>query len=613
MGLPVFYCDLCGKWVHSSCLLSGSPSPVLFDNYFYFKCVSCSEDGKESFTRMKLTWNQVASLALYNVSQSSPGKDGFHKWKEVVVEFIDKHWDLLFGSHKKKTNTWVNTIAATLSAGNPHQFTSGYGFFKESGWWKLTDMIPPEYDPHSTVASRAKEMRLRKPKISGILTPTSTTCRLDGLRKRSLATPSASQFKEQKINGQAENIDENDKPDEENSPPSFKGCRSPASSTPSSPFLHVDMMTSRQDFSGSPTLGLRALSDVSDEEQEVPHSAFSPVKRRSIKLKASRSEEDEKPGLKEMSLYEECSLLKKLESFGSRLRKVPAAYRLRRKLLVRQRKRELNIPIIGFDQLVQNLVSNGTVLPKHLTNEKYCRFAMDTSGQLRILDRFQVGFAVNARRSTSNRTFRQKLVGCDDDDVPPAVVSPYTQRILQSFIRRDYESFPLKLRLLREIRSHKKSSAEDSTVRKSPIDFCYVRECHISSINSMCHHFFWPEIDVTESLQYPDFSVVALYRKMVIGFGFMVPDVSFNEAYITFLFVHPDWRCAGIGTFMLYHLIQTCMGKDVTLHVSASNPAMLVYQKFGFKPEAFVADFYEKYYKPDSKECKHAFFMRLRR
>lgn len=36
----------------------------------------------------------------------------------------------------------------------------------------------------------------------------------------------------------------------------------------------------------------------------------------------------------------------------------------------------------------------------------------------------------------------------------------------------------------------------------------------------------------------------------------MVPDVKYNEAYISFLFVHPEWRRAGIATFMIYHLIQ---------------------------------------------------------
>lgn len=63
-------------------------------------------------------------------------------------------------------------------------------------------------------------------------------------------------------------------------------------------------------------------------------------------------------------------------------------------------------------------------------------------------------------------------------------------------------------------------------------------------------------IDLSECLQYPDFSVVVLYKKVIIAFGFMVPDVKYNEAYISFLFVHPEWRRAGIATFMIYHLIQ---------------------------------------------------------
>lgn len=63
-------------------------------------------------------------------------------------------------------------------------------------------------------------------------------------------------------------------------------------------------------------------------------------------------------------------------------------------------------------------------------------------------------------------------------------------------------------------------------------------------------------VDLSECLQYPDFSVVVLYKKVVIGFGFMVPDVKYNEAYISFLLVHPEWRRAGIATFMIYHLIQ---------------------------------------------------------
>jgi len=49
---------------------------------------------------------------------------------------------------------------------------------------------------------------------------------------------------------------------------------------------------------------------------------------------------------------------------------------------------------------------------------------------------------------------------------------------------------------------------------------------------------------------------VPFHRKLVIGFAFLVPDVAYNEAYISFIFTHPEWRRAGIGSFLLYHLIQ---------------------------------------------------------
>lgn len=113
---------------------------------------------------------------------------------------------------------------------------------------------------------------------------------------------------------------------------------------------------------------------------------------------------------------------------------------------------------------------------------------------------------------------------------------------------------------------------------------------------------------MAEALDYPDFSVVATYKRLVIGCAFMTPG-----AYISYLLVHPDWQGAGIATFMLYHLMQTCLGKDITLHVSATNPAMLLYQRFGFKPEEFMVGFYDKYMPEDSKECRNAFLLRQRR
>ena len=87
----------------------------------------------------------------------------------------------------------------------------------------------------------------------------------------------------------------------------------------------------------------------------------------------------------------------------------------------------------------------------------------------------------------------------------------------------------MKLQLLEEILDRDGNSSDDSAerIKSAPIDFCYVRPCHLSSINSLCNEFFWPGIDLSESLQYPDFSIVALYKKLVVGFGFLVPDVAF--------------------------------------------------------------------------------------
>jgi hypothetical protein len=81
---------------------------------------------------------------------------------------------------------------------------------------------------------------------------------------------------------------------------------------------------------------------------------------------------------------------------------------------------------------------------------------------------------------------------------------------------------------------------------------------------------------------------------------------------------------------MLFHLIDRNPNKDITLHVSANNPAMvcllslhkprflttirkLLYNRFGFKAEEFVVDFYEDYLDPQSRMSKNAFRLRLRR
>ncbi|XP_057661735.1 cysteine-rich protein 2-binding protein isoform X3 [Diorhabda carinulata] len=134
---------------------------------------------------------------------------------------------------------------------------------------------------------------------------------------------------------------------------------------------------------------------------------------------------------------------------------------------------------------------------------------------------------------------------------------------------------------------------------------------NLKLLDPFCHYN--TSLRMTEALQYPEFSCVALYKKLIIGFAFLVPDVKHTESYMSFLFTRPHWRNCGIAAFMIYHLIQTSLHKDITLHVAMDNPALLLYQKFGFKVENVVLNFYDKYLRSDVKESKHAFFCRLER
>ncbi|ELT94629.1 hypothetical protein CAPTEDRAFT_225867 [Capitella teleta] len=299
-----------------------------------------------------------------------------------------------------------------------------------------------------------------------------------------------------------------------------------------------------------------ALSD--DEEEEEVQEAAPPQEHR--KRKMATSTETPKKKIVPMSVHSESQLLRKLCELEKYMDSDPAARRLKRKLMIRKVKRD-----------------RGLAVSEHHFNLLGSQVSSQHARTKCILDKYQ------GLRGTSS-SFLCKLIGSTSEELHP-IKSPYTSRSDSSWVPPH---------------SH-------------PIDYCYVRPQHIPSVNSLCQHFFWPDIDLSECLQYPDFSCVVLFKRLVIGFAFMIPDVKFNEAYISFIFTHPEWRRAGIASFMLYHLIQTCMGKDITLHVAASNPAMLLYQKFGFKPEEFCLNFYDKYLAEDSTDCRHAFLLRLQR
>ncbi|KAM3932259.1 cysteine-rich protein 2-binding protein isoform 2-T2 [Leptodactylus fuscus] len=561
-----FHCDKCQKWIPASQLRSDPPSHLKGDNFFKLTCSDCSEDGKEQFERLRLTWQQVVMLAMYNLSLEGSGRQGYFRWKEDICSFIEKHWTFLLGN-RKKTSTWWSTVAGCLSVGSPMFFKSGAQEFGEPGWWKLVHNKPPALKPEGDKYISSQKLKNdEEMDVDGVIDP--------GMEyipspKTSHSTPICQK--------------------------NFKSS------------VHVKQEIESEE---------EKLDRLESELHKGPSVDRARDKRRPQPIEKDKNKSSQYHAI---SLYEEKLLLKRLEACPNAIAVTPDARRLKRKLLIRKAKRERNLPLFDLDQAVNAALMlvggvygtrEGSVLRPLPTGPEFRTMSKD----MRILDRFQT--AVPAAKSVRHSAVRflYRLGAADDKDADLSIVSPYTARILKPYIRRDYETKPCRLLLLAQIKAYAHRT-DPSWVPEpeSPIDYCYVRPGHIPSINSICQEFFWPGVDVSECLQYPDFSVVVLYKKVIIAFGFMVPDVKYNEAYISFLFVHPDWRRAGIGTFMIYHLIQTCMGKDVTLHVSANNSAMLLYQKFGFKTEEYILDFYDKYYPIDSKECKHAFFLRLRR
>lgn len=339
------------------------------------------------------------------------------------------------------------------------------------------------------------------------------------------------------------------------------------------------------------------------------------------------------PALLPLSEHQEQVLEQYLSQAHLAVRQDPKASRLLRKLKVRSKQRLYNQKVFDLDRTICHLLS-ATVKYSVDNNAPYyeqvvpvlrpaseakcqpmtsqentailSRLASNTSPEAEALDHLSLIPVLSRALPPEFKTFRQTL--CGAGDVTSLITSPYTTRKLKPFIFLTSELLPPKVQVNRAIVA---GNLEAPTPPQT-VDFCYLQQHHIPAVNNLVSHFFWP-VDLSECLQYPDFTCVVLYGKMVIGCGFMTPDVKVNEAYISFLLVHPDFQHCSIGKIILYHLIQSCMGKDITLHVSVDNPAMLLYQTMGFKAESYCLDFYRHYYPEGHYLSKNAYFMRLRK
>lgn len=180
----------------------------------------------------------------------------------------------------------------------------------------------------------------------------------------------------------------------------------------------------------------------------------------------------------------------------------------------------------------------------------------------------------------------------------------------------DWDTISPWMRLMSEVRQHFALASGDSVLDHSmesdaPIIYTTLQPEHLPQVHDLLERVFWSGIDVSDSMDYvPEkATIVATYKKLVVGIAILSSPL---ETYITYLAVKAGWDKAQIAKNMLYHLISRNPKKDITLHVSANNSAMLLYNQFGFKAEEFVVGFYDDYLDPLSRASKNAFKLRLR-
>ncbi|KAJ2492427.1 hypothetical protein IWW37_001474 [Coemansia sp. RSA 2050] len=351
------------------------------------------------------------------------------------------------------------------------------------------------------------------------------------------------------------------------------------------------------------------------------------------------------------------------------------ARRLRRRLELRKHKRMLGMPLFNMDEAVQaymgrpqiqwdidprifdTVQTGGSYLPKGGKDESAAE--PGNSADQVAPEAREAEPAVVIKTTAYANSFASRLLGraVMRDSLTASVswIGPFNGRLLRPYIWRDWRSAEMEagdqrktapgpglemaeqddelskdalavvrkrpglpmLQVHRAIRLRNHAifdklglESEEPTWRgeRDSIDYVYFQSAHVKQVNELLRRTFWPGIDMSDALQTPEFSIVALYRRNVVGCAFLTPD-----AYLTYIAVSAGWEGAGIARYMIYHLAQTVPTKDVTLHVSATNLAMLFYQRLGFKPEKFAVNFYKHYLPASSRQSPNAFFMRLRR
>jgi [ribosomal protein S18]-alanine N-acetyltransferase len=119
----------------------------------------------------------------------------------------------------------------------------------------------------------------------------------------------------------------------------------------------------------------------------------------------------------------------------------------------------------------------------------------------------------------------------------------------------------------------------------------------VVELDRICLGQLWSAAQYQREFESPNSDILILIdvdRQSILAFGCVWAIV--DEAHITILAVHPDYRHQGFGQLLLWGLLRSAVDRELaraTLEVRVDNAAALqLYEKFGFK----VAGRRKKYY-----------------
>ncbi|KAF7317727.1 Cytoplasmic protein [Mycena kentingensis (nom. inval.)] len=210
--------------------------------------------------------------------------------------------------------------------------------------------------------------------------------------------------------------------------------------------------------------------------------------------------------------------------------------------------------------------------------------------------------ALEAIQSTPyENSFLSRLLGSTGGADVPGLVSV------------DWETLTPWMNLMTDVREHYTLAhprREHPQHAASPILYTSMQVWHLEQVHELLERTFWSGIDIRDSLDScPErCTIIATYGRLVVGVAIMS---SPRETYITYLAVRAGWEGCRIATTMLYHLLTRNPHQDFTVHVPTNSSAMLLFNRFGFDAEEFVAGFYEPYLDRQSRVSKNAFKLRL--